>query len=104
MPLLAAWLGSLFGSLAAFFAKWFTKRVALTLAAVAAILSVTSLFVAAITALINTLIESVPSWVIIGGSWVLPDNVNVCIAAYASAVVLKWIYDWQTAIIQLKLL
>ncbi|MFS6652654.1 DUF5455 family protein, partial [Staphylococcus aureus] len=62
MPLLASLMVSLFGSMAGFFAKWFTQKVAFAMAAVASFVTLTTAMLAAQAAVLNGLIGAMPSY------------------------------------------
>lgn len=102
MPVLAAFISSLFTSLASFFAQWFTKTVALRLAAVAVMLAATATFVGAINGIMSSLSRVMPDTLRIAASWFLPDNVSLCLGAYVSARLIKWAYDYHMDIIRFK--
>ncbi|MDT8385158.1 MAG: DUF5455 family protein [Gammaproteobacteria bacterium] len=103
MPLLAAWMGSLFSGIVGFFSSWLTKRVALVLTGITVIVSLTAAFITAIDALYTAMAVTLPTEIVIGASWFLPTNTSACISAYISAHLLRWAYDWNTKVIQLKL-
>lgn len=104
MPLLAGYIGSLFSGIFGFFASWMTKRIAIVAAAVTAVLAVTSAFIASAYTIIGGIAASVPSWLAISASWVVPYNFEACLGAYVAAYILKWGYDWNVRVIQFKLL
>lgn len=104
MPLLAAWIGSLVTSIASFFAQWLSKRVAMVAAAVVAISAFTITMIASIQALYAGIAYAAPSWLVIGWGWLVPDNADNCMAAYITAITVRWAYDWNTRVIQYKLL
>lgn len=103
LPWLAGILGGLFASLVAWFASFMTKRLAITAAAVVSILAVTATFYAALEALLSGIVASAPPHFGQAVGLVWPSNASACLAAILSAYVLRWVYDWQVKIIQLKL-
>lgn len=96
MPLFAAFLGSLFTSLADFVAQYVTRRVAIAAAVIAVLVAVTATFVAAMQALIAGISVVAPDALSVAASWVVPSNMDECLAAIASAHALRWAYDWNT--------
>lgn len=103
MPILAAWLGSLFTSIATFFAAYITKRLAIIAAAIALMVSITATFFAALRGLLTGVTAVLPDAVVIGASWFLPSNAIPCMSIVLSALALRWLYNWHIKIIQLKL-
>ncbi len=103
MPILAAFLGAIFASIVSFLAKWLSKRVAVILVAVSALVALTSAFILSIDALYSLIIVVFPDSLNAGLSWVIPPNAKPCVAATLTAYSLRWVYDWNSKIIQLKL-
>lgn len=104
LPWLAAIFTGIFASIVGVLTKWLTKRVAIFVAAIAVLLTVTTSFMAAAYALINALTVALPTGFAQAWGLFMPGNTAACIGAIVSAHVLRWAYDWQTKIIQLKLL
>jgi len=104
MPLLAAWFGSLFASTVSFLALYITKRVAIVLVAIAAIIAMTASFIAAIEALLVGIAVATPAEISIAASWFIPSNATTCLSIILSAYLARWVYEWQIKIIQLKLI
>lgn len=104
MPLLAAFIGTIFSSVASFFATYLSKRVAISLAVIAVLVAVTAAFVTAIQALIAGVMVAAPAEVAIAAGWFLPSNTDECIAAIGSAHALRWAYDWNTRLPLLRAL
>jgi hypothetical protein len=103
LPALAGWIGSFFTALVTFFAAFLTKRIALIAAAITAIVAVTGSFIVAVNMLVAGIYVALPPELAIGISWVWPDNATACIGAVTSAHLLRWAYDWNTKVIQMKL-
>lgn len=104
MPILAAFLGNALFSLASFFAKWFTKQIALRLALIAGVLVLTTGFVAGINSLHAGLSAVViPDFVNIAASWFVPSNLDECVGVVVAAHLARWVYAWNIKIIQYKL-
>ena len=106
MPLclwLATFLGSLFSSLVAFFFTYMTKRLAIVVAVVIAIASVTLVFFAAVAALMNAIVAASPPFFSTAVSLVVPDNFPLIVSTVLSAHVLRWVYVWNVKVIQYRL-
>ena len=103
MPLLAALFGGLFVGIVEFFAKFVTKRVAITLVAIGVLAAITATFYAAINAAIAGVTVVTPSSVQIGASWIMPTNANECLAAIIAGHVARWFYYQQVWILRVKL-
>lgn len=103
MPVLAGYLGSIFTAIVAFLSTWLTRRVAVVLAAVAAIGTVFTAFYSAILALYSSIAVGFPVVPTYFGCF-LPTNIDECLSVILTAMLLRWVYDWQVKIIQLKLL
>jgi len=101
LPWLAAVLGSLFTGLVSFLATYVTKRVALVLAAVAALTSLTVAFIALIEGAAAAFTYTMPSAVAIG--MLVPADAPALLAAYAAAKVAFWVYAWNVKIVQMRL-
>lgn len=69
MPLLAAFLGSVIGSLATFFAKFLVEKVAISLASFLAWLAVLTAFVLSVSACLSALQSFAGAGVGTGPSW-----------------------------------
>jgi uncharacterized membrane protein YeaQ/YmgE (transglycosylase-associated protein family) len=87
-----AFLSTLFGSLAGFFAQWMTKKAALGTAAVAVILTLTAGFWFALQTLMSSVLIAAPALCEL--SWLMPSNTGACIAAVVSAKIVQAVYYW----------
>lgn len=96
MPLLAGLLISLVGQLGLFFAKWFSKKVALGMAAVGAFGAATLALYAGLALLFNALSWSLPSWpgIEIAFWTAVPQSVPIAISACKSADLAIAAYKW----------
>lgn len=103
MPLLAAFFGSIFGKILDFFMKYFTRKVAMLPAVVVAITSLTAVMLVAFHGLLSAIQVATPPEVSSLFAF-LPSNTASCLAAYGSAALLKWTYDWNAGFIQRTLL
>ncbi|AXH77282.1 MAG: minor coat protein [Inoviridae sp.] len=102
LPWLASVLGGLFGGLVNWLAQFVTRKLALLGAALVAITSLTTAFVASMEALILGLGATFPG---VGYAWQLfvPDNFSAVIAVTLSAKTIWWVYQWNIKIVQLRL-
>lgn len=96
MPLLASLLAGLFAALVEFFARYFTKKVALATAAVAAFGALTLALWAAVTVALAGVAYSFPggSAVAVGVWLMVPDNGPACISAIISIDTAVGLYRW----------
>jgi len=103
IPWLAGIVGSLFASVFGFLLKYLTKRFALFAAFVVGLLALFGVFFAVISGLMSGLSYVVPSeWTMYSG-FVLPSNTNPCITAIVTAHVARYVFSWNTRIMQFKL-
>lgn len=103
MPLLAGFLGALFGALAEFFVKFFAKKTALGAAAISTfgILTV-ALFttISALGAALNLATPAVPG--LSSALWlVIPDNFAACMAIAISVDTACALYNWNVGNLKL---
>ncbi|MCL1478318.1 minor coat protein [Marinobacter sp. M3C] len=101
IPFLAGIFGSVILGLISFLAQFMTKRIAIAIAGIAAVVTVTGAFVGAISALVATIQFSFPDYEY--AFLFLPSNFQACFGAIVAAKVLRWAYDWNIKIIQWKL-
>lgn len=104
IPWLASLIGGLFSSLFVWLATWLTKRLAIVAAAVIVLGTITLAFFAALEALVGSLGLVLPAEVLQGAAHVLPSNTSACVTAMLTARTLRYAYDWNVAIIKLKVL
>jgi len=101
IPWLAQILIAVFGSILAFFLKYFTKRIAIAIAVIGGLLLLTTLFISLIVATMTAINYST-----IGGTGVhlfLPGNFQYIVSVWASARIAYWVYSWNVSIVQLRL-
>lgn len=101
LPWLASVLGSLFTAIVAWLAVYVTKRIAIAIAIIAALTVLTVAFVAIIEAAVGAFTYTFPIAANFG--FLLPGDLPVLIAAYATARVAYWVYSWNARIVQLRL-
>lgn len=103
MGALAGFIGSIFSGFIGWLTAYLGKRLAVTLAVVAAFTAATATFWAAAEALVAGLVVSVPPDIVTVASWVVPPNLSVCIGAMLTARLMRFTYDWNTRVLQFKL-
>ncbi|MDG9922879.1 MULTISPECIES: DUF5455 family protein [unclassified Pseudomonas] len=103
IPFLASAIGGLFAGLVGFFATWMTKRLALTAAFVVASLALFGTFYAFCWALIQGIRVAAPPELDMALAFMVPSNAPACIGAALSVDVARWVYDWNTRVIQFRL-
>ena len=106
MPLLlflGTLLTSLFTSVFTFFMQYMTKRFALLLAVVASIGSLTITFFIAFSSLVQALAYSAPSPIVQAFGLAVPDNAVLCLSTVFTAHVMRWVYEWNVKVIQMRL-
>jgi len=103
MPLLAAFIGSLFTSLITFFGKFLTRRLAIFAAVIIALQAAIAAFVLAIKGLIVGIAYAAPVWVGQAYEWFIPDNLANSLGIVLAAKSIAWVYAWNIKIIQYKL-
>jgi len=97
MPILAGWISSLFISFSGLLAAYFTKKVALIVAAVATFAGLTTALFVGMAGLVASLVMAFPlGGLTATGVWLfLPDNALPCISAMISADTMLSLYFWQ---------
>ncbi len=103
IPWLASLIGGLFSGLVAFFAQYLTKRLAVVLVAISVLTTLTAAFSAALSALMTGLLIAMPPQLSQVLGWVVPSNFTACSGAIITGHLLRWVYEWNVKIVQLKL-
>jgi len=102
-----AWLGSLLGGIVVqvvtFFAAVLTKRLAIIAAALVIIVALTAGLFTALEALVAALSLAMPTEVSAAAGLVTPSNLTLCISTIVSATMLRYVYDWNIRVLQIKL-
>lgn len=102
MPLAASLLVSLFGSLAGFFAQYFSKKLTVGLALVATLTLITSALLLAMRSAIATIAP-----VLGGGNFALgvglavPPNASACLTAIVTCWSVCTLYSWKRKALEL---
>jgi hypothetical protein len=104
LPWLAGILGGFFTTIFQFFAQYLTKRLAVVAAAVTAIATLTTAMFASLSALTSSIAVALPDSIVIGAGLIVPDNAIPSISVVLSAHMIRYVYDWNVKIIQLRLL
>lgn len=104
IPWLAGVLGAGFTAILQFFIKTFSKRFAVAAALIVSLAALTAGFFAAVTAAINGIQYVAPPAIAEGMALLLPSNVNACLTAIVTAYTARYVYSWQSRIIQYRLL
>jgi len=99
MPLLGALLVSLVGGLASFLGSLFAKRLAFYVAAAAAVSAAFAAMLGVINGLFSGLAVVAPVQLVVGSSWLIPENLDICISARVAAGVAVAIYRWHMNIL-----
>lgn len=103
IPWLAGVLGGLVAGLITFFVQFMTKKLALTAAFVTASLALFAVFFSACWALMQGITIASPPEFSLALSFLVPSNAPACLGAYLTANVARWVYDWNTRVIQFRL-
>lgn len=103
-----SWLATLlvgaFTSLFAFFTQFVSRRLAIVLLVIGAIVTLTTAFFVAISALMSGMSQVMPEFVALGLGHIWPSNAETCIAAIASGHVLRFAYEWNVRAARMKAL
>lgn len=103
IPWLATVLGSLFAGLITFFVKFFSKRFALTAAFVTGSLILFGAMFAVVYSAMAAIRVALPPEFGLAMATIIPGNVPACLGAYLTARTARWIYDWNTRVLQFRL-
>lgn len=89
------WLGSFLAGLVTFFGTWLAKKWAITAGVIAGFIALTVAFTAVIHGLIVAIAFNMPGGYFQLGFSLLPGNTSLCLGTYLSAIVARWVYDYQ---------
>lgn len=101
LPALAAFLGTLFAQMVAFFAQWFTVKTAMQLGIIAAVVTLTVGLFAFIKSLMFGIAVVAPPQFAQAMSMIIPNNLPLCFSAIVSAHVVRWVWIWQVHFIEM---
>lgn len=91
---LAQWLLGAFTTIAAFFAKFVTRRFAIALAGTTVMIAMTATVFAVIHGLIAGMAITISNqYLLMGITALLPDNFEICVSVYFSARMTLWAYN-----------
>lgn len=104
LPWLGGVLGSFFSALFSFFATYVTKRLALVAAAVVLLISLTAAFWAALEGLVSGLSFALPAPYVAMFDHFVPGNATACLSIVISARLFRYVYDWNSLVVRMKML
>lgn len=103
IPWVATVLGGLFASLLTFFVKFVSKKFALTAAFATGSLMLFGVFFAVVWGCLQAVRIAAPSEVSMAFSLIVPNNFVTCVGAMLTAKIGRWVYDWNTRVLQFRL-
>lgn len=103
IPWLAGVIASAFLGIFTWFMSYMTKRLAFVAAAIIVIVSLTTALFAGIHSLTAGLVYVLPAAITQSVGLFAPSNLSLCISVLVSAKMLRYAYEWNIKIIQLKL-
>jgi hypothetical protein len=98
------WFSGFIVSIAAYLTTYFGKKVATVITAVGVLLTLTTAFWAAMKGLIETISVAAPAELNIAMGWLVPDNLAECFAAYMTAKIARFVYDYKSRGVQMRML
>lgn len=100
------WLGALIaglvGGIVQFLLKLFTKRVLILGTIITLLVTTTTLFLSAVEALLDLTYASAPAELVMVSQWFIPSNFWLCLSTIAAVKALRWAYEWNIRVINLK--
>lgn len=103
IPFLAGVLGQLFAGLIVFFLKFFSKKFALTAAFATGSMILFAAMFSVVYGAMTAIRVALPPEFGLAMATIVPGNVPACLGAYLTAVTARWIYDWNTRVLQFRL-
>ena len=104
MPILAGLIAAVGSAIATFFATFLTKKVALGVALLAAVVLLTTGIYVALENLLSAAYYAMPSFIQDAACWILPSNTQACMTAIIAGRILAYVYVWKVKVLQWKLL
>jgi predicted benzoate:H+ symporter BenE len=98
------WFKGLFAGVLGFFGLELTKKVAILIAGLAFISSITLGLWAAFNGIVSTLAVVMPSEIVTASTWLVPDNLDEGFAAIVSIRVARFIYDYKVQATKLRIM
>jgi hypothetical protein len=93
MTAVFAFFSASFGGLVGFFVQWFTKKTALALSAIAAMVSITVVLYLSLKLLVIGIAASISNkWVLMGMTILWPSNADLCISVWFTAEIAIYLY------------
>lgn len=77
------------------------KKAVYAATAAAALLALTTAFIAVVKALLYGIVATLPAWAATGAALLLPSNLSACISAILAAKIARWIYDYHVETLKL---
>ena len=103
IPWLASIIGTLFAGLIVFFVKFMGKRFALTAAFVTGSLVLFAAMFAVVFSAMTAIRVALPPEFGLAMATIVPGNLPACLGAYLTARTARWVYDWNTRVLQFRL-
>lgn len=100
IPFIAGLIGGIAGELIKFFAKFFTRKIAVAAGAVGACLLLLTAFASLLYASIGAITYTLPDEYARAMTLFMPDNLVPCISVVMTGRIAKYSYEWSTRIIQ----
>ncbi len=97
----ATFLAGLAGEIVRLFARWFTRRTAIQLGIVAAVVSLAAAVFVTIKLSIAAVSLVVPSYVRQGLDMCIPANFSYCFSLVAGAKIVRWVWIWKVHFIEM---
>jgi hypothetical protein len=102
IPWLAGIIGGAVSGLFGWGLQFATKRVAVTVIAVSALVALTTAMFAALEAATNQLALAIPPELSAATGLLLPSNITICITAIGTAHAVRFAYEWNVRLLELK--
>lgn len=103
IPWLAGLLGGIVTWLIGFFAQYLTRRLAIVAAAIAVVVTLTAAFFAGVHGVVSGLSSMSPPQFSVVLGFVMPSNAPACVSAILTTHTLRWAYEWNVKVVQMKL-
>lgn len=100
LPYLIASFIGIFQALINFFLQYMTRKFAAVASATALFIALTTALVIALNGIIAGISYAMPIEINRAISWFMPTNFESCVAAYYSAVAVKWVYDLKSKVVR----
>lgn len=101
---LAGVIGTAFAGLFAWLLTFMTKRLAIVVLAVGVLLTLTASLFVALESLLSGLVYILPASLTQSVGLFAPSNLSLCVSIVVSAHMLRYVYDWNVRVVQMKLI